>query len=69
MREIGSGECLRNVVQTGKRNLLRSIAERPYRLFHGGKAKQGVQSFANGGQDHEVRSEFAVEAGERSRIL
>ena len=52
VREIGGDERLGDIVETGEGNVLCAGAQGGERAFHGGMAKNSLQSFANGGEDH-----------------
>lgn len=63
VREIGGHEGFGDVVKTGKRNMLRAGAQGCQRALHCGMAKNGLQSFANGGKYHGRRSGIRARGG------
>jgi hypothetical protein len=63
MREIRGNERFGNIVQTGKRDVLRTTAQSTKRALHRGVAKHSIQSFANGGKNHAGVSDFHARGG------
>jgi hypothetical protein len=63
MREIRSEKSLGNIVQPGKRDVLRASAQSAQRSFHRRVAKHSIQSLANGRQNHARASGFHARGG------
>jgi hypothetical protein len=63
MREIRSDKGFGDIVQAGKSDVLRAIAQGTQRSFHGGVAEHSFQSFANGGENHARTSGFRARGG------
>jgi len=63
VREIGSEEGFGNVMQAGKRDVPRPVAQSAERAFHRGVAEHSIQSFANGRENHAGASRFQARGG------